>query len=832
MPTTSRTSQTAPVLPVLANRLLQCDWLTIAIVGQSRYLGVYVSGPRAPLIAWIGVTYLLGYSLWLAFGWGGPGVLVVVSDVGSLVAEALAVACVLLAIASTSGRQRMAWVALAAGLASWLVGDAIWAIYELRLDVEVPFPSLADVGYLLFYVFTLFVLVILPTGNAGATLARLFLDGLLLAVSLFALAWVSGLDAVIAAGGTDPFSFGLSFFYPLADLALFTMAGLMLLRAGPGQRLTISLLAAGIAAVAIADSVFLYLDANGTYLSGNFIDILWATGLALMAAAALVAARAPWRIVDPRDATHVAVWVPYVPLLVAVIPSVWYLFGGENTGPVLAALLLLTATVLVRQVLFVIENRRLLATVTDQALRDPLTSLANRVLFGDRLAHAVAMHARDGRDVAVLSLDLDDFKLVNDSLGHPAGDAVLLEVADRLRRSVRTGDTVARLGGDEFAVLLEGGVEPALTAAERILEVFDTEFVVDEQPIDVRPSAGLAELNRSVTAALTSEELLKQADVAMYSAKRTRTGGVATFTADMKLIDAEGVAPTCITGAEDARVGGMRLLSELRTAIDDGALSTVYQPKYHLATGRIIGVEALVRWPHPRLGELSPDQFLPMARQNGLMGALTQLVLHRAADDAVAWRELGFAVPFAINVFPPSLGNLRLASMIAGVMADRHLPFDHVTVEITEDLVLSNPDRAREVLIRLHDFGMQVAIDDFGSGYSALDYLCRLPIDELKLDKQLIAPISEDPRAAIIVRKVVELTRELGIVCVAEGVENAVIADLLSSYGCDVAQGFHFSPPVTADALPRMMSLQRPRVAERAATLAAATQYDEHLGQP
>jgi diguanylate cyclase len=786
-----------------------------------------VNRPRVPLIAWIGVTYLLGYAMWLAFGWGGPGVLSVVSDLGSLVVEALAFVCVVLAIGSTSGRQRVAWVAMAAGLASWFVGDAIWAIYELVLDVEVPFPSLADVGYLLFYVCTFIVLVMLPTGNAGATLARLFLDGQLLAVSLFALAWVSGLDDVVAAGGADPFSFGLALFYPLADLALFTMAALMLSRAGPGQRLTISLLATGIAAVAIADSVFLYLDANGTYLSGNVIDILWASGLMLMAAAALVAARAPWRVVDLREATHVAMWVPYVPLLVAVIPSLWYLLGGKDTGPVLAALLLLTATVLVRQALFVIENKRLLATVTVQALRDPLTSLANRVLFGDRLAHAVAMHARDGRDVAVLSLDLDDFKLVNDSLGHPAGDAVLIEAADRLRRSVRTGDTVARLGGDEFAVLLEGGTEPALAAAERILEAFDTEFVIDEQPIDVRPSAGLAELNRTVTAGLTSEELLMQAEVAMYSAKRMGTGGVTTFTADMKLVDADEIGETCSSGAQDARMSGMRLLSELRTAIADGALSAEYQPKYQLTTGRIIGVEALVRWPHPQLGKLMPDQFLPIARQNGLMGALTEQVLNRAADDAVVWHALGFAIPFAINVFPPSISKLSLASTVAGVMADRHLPFDHVTLEITEDLVLSNPERAREVLNRLHDFGIRVAIDDFGSGYSALDYLRQLPIDELKLDKQLIAPISEDPRAAVIVRKVVELTRELGIVCVAEGVENAATEDLLISYGCDVAQGFHFSPPVGADALPHMMSEHHPRIAERAATLAERAQCHE-----
>lgn len=802
------------------------------MVGQSRNLGVYVERPRIRLIVWIGAIYLLGYATWLMFGWGGPDVVTAVSDLGSLVAEAFAVSCVILAIASTSGRQRIAWVALAAALASWFVGDAIWTIYELGLDSEVPFPSSADLAYLSFYVCTLFVLVVLPTGNARVTVARLFLDGLLLAVSFFALAWVSGLDDVVAAGGTDPLSFALSLFYPLADVALFTMAALMLARAGPDQRVTISLLATGIAVVAIADSVYVYLSIDGTYLSGNYIDILWMAAVLLMAVAALVAARARWHVVDSHDTTRVAVWVPYVPLLVAVIPSVWYLFGGKDTGPVLAALLLLTTTVLVRQVLFVAENRRLLDTVTDQALRDPLTSLANRVLFGDRLAHAVAMHARDGRDVAVLALDLDDFKLINDSLGHPVGDAVLIEAAERLQRSVRTGDTVARLGGDQFAVLLEGGVEPAVTAAERILEAFDTEFSVGEQSIDVRPSAGLAELNRSVTTGLTSEELLKRANVALYSAKRTRTGGIATFSEDMKLVDTEEVEPPCSSRAHDARVGGMRLLSELRTAISDGELSAVYQPKYHMATGRIIGVEALVRWPHPRLGTLLPDQFLPIARQNGLMGALTELVLHRAADDAVEWHAMGFPIPFAINLFPPSLNDLSLASTVAGVMADHHLPFDHVTVEITEDLVLSDPERAREVLIRLHEFGIRVALDDFGSGYSALNYLIQLPIDELKLDMNLVAPIAVDPPAAIIVRKVIELTRELGMVCVAEGVENSATADLLISYGCEVAQGYYYSPPVTADALQRMLSGQRTPIAARTPTLAVPAQCDEPSIQP
>lgn len=771
-------------------------------------------------MAWVGVALFVGYALWLMFEWGGPKVIVWVSDLGSLVVEGFAIVCVVLAASASRGRQRLAWIALTAALSSWFIGDAIWAVYELGLGVAAPFPSPADVGYLFYYVCTIVVLVALPLGNARATTARLFLDGLLVAGSSFVLAWVAGLDKLVAAGGTDTFSFALSVFYPMADLVLFTMALLMLSRAGPGQRLTVSLLAAGIAVLAMADSIFVYLNADSSYLSGSIVDVFWAAGLMSMAAAALVAARdSPRDRVAPAEGTDgAAVWVPYAPLLIAVVPGVWYLLSGRASGPVVAAVLLLMMAVLVRQVLFVAENRRLLATVTDQALRDPLTSLANRALFHDRLSHAVAMTARDGRDVAVLSLDLDDFKLVNDTLGHPAGDAVLMEVADRLRGVARTGDTVARLGGDEFAVLLEGGAEPALVAAERILGVFDADFQVDDQPIDVRPSAGLAELRGSEPDPVTADELLKHADVAMYSAKRARAGGVATFTPDMRLVDsgdpASGRLPA---GSAAARLGGMRMLSQLRAAIADGTLSVEYQPKYQLATGRIVGVEALVRWPHPEWGLLLPDKFLPLARQNGLMGGLTDLVLHRAAGDAVAWHTLGFAVPFAINLSPPSLGEVGLASKIAGVMADRHLPFNHVTVEITEDLLLSNPVKVNEVLNRLREFGIRVAMDDFGSGYSALNYLRQLPIDELKLDKAIIAPISVQPRAAVIVRKMVEMARELDMACVAEGVEDAATAELLSGYGCDLAQGYHFSRPVAADALPRMLAVQNPRIEGRAA---------------
>ncbi|HZN83561.1 MAG TPA: bifunctional diguanylate cyclase/phosphodiesterase [Mycobacterium sp.] len=337
------------------------------------------------------------------------------------------------------------------------------------------------------------------------------------------------------------------------------------------------------------------------------------------------------------------------------------------------------------------------------------------------------LHQRDDQSVAVVSLDLNDFKSVNDSLGHPAGDALLVQVAQRLVDCVRTGDTVARLGGDEFAVLLEGRAHQSRLIAHRVVQAFDERFVVDGHDLLMRPSVGLAMV--TADAKISTDTLLKRADTAMYAAKRSRSGDVHTFTPEMHRPD-----------GNDCGGDGARLLDQLRSAIDNVDLTLVYQPKFDLRDGAIVGVEALVRWPHPELGMLGPDHFLPLVRRHGLIRSVTELVLAGALDDAADWRARGVEVPIAVNISAPSLGDLDLPGRIERALVDRDMSARSLTVEITEDLLVDNVDRTRTVLDDMRARGIRVAIDDFGSGYSALSYLRDLPIDEVKLDRQFITP--------------------------------------------------------------------------------------------
>jgi diguanylate cyclase (GGDEF)-like protein len=490
--------------------------------------------------------------------------------------------------------------------------------------------------------------------------------------------------------------------------------------------------------------------------------------------------------------------------VVAVGFAAWFIVGGgsESTPNMartvsclaFAVFTLVCAGVAARAA---VENRRLHLVVSDQAMRDPLTGLANRALFNDRLTHAMQMHLREHQPVAVLSLDLDDFKLVNDNLGHPAGDALLVLVAERILACVRTGDTVARVGGDEFAVLLEGRTEQSRLVAQKLMAAFDDLFLIDGHDLLLRPSIGLAVATADDTE-LSAQGLVRHADVAMHSAKRSRTGGVHTFDPEMHPLDPNAPTGAPMGGAGRTGSSTVRLLGQLRHAIDHAGLSLVYQPKFGLRDGELVGVEALVRWPHPERGLLGPDQFLPLVREHGLMRSVTDLVIGQALDDAARWQADGFRVPMAVNMFAPSLCDLSLPDRIQRSLDDRGLSPDVLTIEITEDLLLDNVDRTRTVLDSLRERGVRVAIDDFGSGYSALGYLCELPIDEIKLDRQFIAPILVDPRAAAVVRAVVDLAHELGMTTVAEGVENAATSAMLREYGCDVAQGFHYSMPLTA----------------------------------
>ncbi|GIJ57746.1 putative bifunctional diguanylate cyclase/phosphodiesterase [Virgisporangium aurantiacum] len=419
------------------------------------------------------------------------------------------------------------------------------------------------------------------------------------------------------------------------------------------------------------------------------------------------------------------------------------------------------------------------------ALHDPLTGLPNRILFHSHLDAALASAKQDGdHQVALMLMDLNGFKGVNDTLGHHAGDELLIEVGRRLRRIVGTGDVVARLGGDEFAIMLSTvrDVAGAQDVAAEVADALRRDFSLE---------AGLAAVSGSIGIVLgpmhgAGDHLMRRADAAMYRAKGAG-GGVAVY--DPGLDDAE---------AADR----MTLYGELRALLDAGdpqaRLTLHYQPQVHIADGVVTAVEALARWEHPQRGLLHPQEFLPIAESRGLEVPLTYHLLGAAVAQAARWNDEGRPFVVAVNVSPRCLLDDRFVARVCASVDDAGLPPHLLRLELTENSVMTEPERAVAALRVLHDRGIKVSIDDFGTGFSSLVQLKRLPVDELKIDRTFIMGLTHDSEDAVLVRSAIDLAHNLGLSVVAEGVEHGAALDLLRRFGCDYAQGFGLSHPVPA----------------------------------
>ncbi|HEY2197868.1 MAG TPA: bifunctional diguanylate cyclase/phosphodiesterase [Mycobacterium sp.] len=677
----------------------------------------------------------------------------------------------------------------------------------VRGSVVPLYPPAAMVGFLIFPLVACAALLVFPSGYPGVARFRMLLDGAIVGASLFVVAWVTLLRAVYPEAGVSRLDEFLSIACPIAGVVTVTVAILRLARANARWRQTMTVLTIGLTLIAAAGGAYVFSLARHSYLADSAWNLEWPAGLVLLGIAALnCPPGAPETLPAPTGpSAPISLWLPYIPLAVAGGLELAELRSSLASDPALAAAPWLVIAVLARQFMVVAENRRLAHSVSDQALRDPLTNLANRVLFRDRLEHAIQLYHRDQRSVAVLSMDIDDFKLINDNLGQAAGDALLGQAAQRLLSCVRSGDTVARLGGDEFAVLIEDAGENAHLIVYQIIEAFERPFSADGEVIFMRPSAGLAVAGLS-DPDLRASDLLKHADSALASARQLG-GGLQTFTTDNLVRDngAPGLSASEIHLSR-GRLVEVRLLSDLRQAISHRALTVLYQPKIDLQTTHVVGAEALARWPHPVFGMVLPQQFLPLVRQHGMMRTFTDLILDQALSDAAQWRRRGIAVPVAVNLFPPLVGDINLPGHIFEALERHELPGDSLIVEITEDLLLDDTERTRYVLEALRENSIQVALDDFGSGYSALTYLCKLPIDEVKVDYDLIGHVLTDPRAEAIVRAVIDLSHALNVTTVAEGVENAETAEWLRDRGCEVGQGILYSPPITGQAVMELLS--------------------------
>jgi diguanylate cyclase (GGDEF)-like protein/PAS domain S-box-containing protein len=428
----------------------------------------------------------------------------------------------------------------------------------------------------------------------------------------------------------------------------------------------------------------------------------------------------------------------------------------------------------------VTANRRLQEMLSHQAFHDPLTGLANQALFRDRVEHAAARIDRQGGRLAVLFVDVDDFKTINDSLGHASGDVLLRVVSERLRECVRSSDTVARLGGDEFAILVEDAVEgDAEVVADRIIEAVHRPITVAEREVVVSASVGIA----FGTAGANPDELLRNADLAMYTAK--------------------GSGKDCHQSYEPAMFHAalerLEVEASLRGAGARGELVVHYQPVVDMVSGDLTGFEALVRWNHPERGLLQPGSFIPFAEQSGLIGEIGAYVLDRACHDLAAWTAglaAGAELPtVSVNVSPNQLTEPDLARRVRATLERHGLAPDQLCLEITEGALMSDPLAAIDALVSLREIGLRLAVDDFGTGYSSLAYLQRFPIDILKIDRSFVSDLSAAPESPM-VAAIVQLALTLGLTPLAEGIETPEQSALLLSYGCRLAQGYLYGKPV------------------------------------
>jgi diguanylate cyclase (GGDEF)-like protein/PAS domain S-box-containing protein len=441
------------------------------------------------------------------------------------------------------------------------------------------------------------------------------------------------------------------------------------------------------------------------------------------------------------------------------------------------------------------ERKQLERALTRQAFTDQLTGLPNRALLQDRTQQALRMAGRQGLTAALLLLDLDRFKEVNDTLGHHHGDLLLQQVAERVHGSLRSSDTVARLGGDEFAVLLPqvAGVQEATVVADKLSAAIEAPFTVNGLTLDVDASIGVAVYPDH---AGDANQLLQRADVAMYAAKATHAG----YTVYDPTLDQHN----------PRRLG---LLGQLRRALAAGELVVHYQPKADVRSARILGVEALVRWQHPEHGLLGPGEFVPLAETTGLIRPLTSYVLDAALRQCRTWLDAGHELSVAVNLSTRCLLDLTLPDQIIGLLEETAMAPERLVLEITESAIMTDPTRALEILNRLHTLGVQLAIDDFGTGYSSMAYLKSLPVDELKVDRSFVKHLRDNPSDAVIVRSTVDLGHNLGLRVVAEGVEDEATWQELANLGCDSVQGYFLARPMPEAELVAWLATQPKPVA-------------------
>jgi len=699
------------------------------------------------------------------------------------------VAGVVAARALRSTTHRRAWTLFALGLGLYGAGNLVWAFW-LEHVKHPPIPSICDGLWLTLYPLSYagIVGVARVRGQRQAP-ANLWLDGLIAGAGLAAIGAALVFHSVLASTSGGSIAVATELAYPVGDLLLAALVvGVLALR---GWRLdyTWGLLTAGFLVLALADCLYAVQVAQGNSVPSSAANLFYMLGVILLAFAA-------WQVEPATHAQPVARWsvllLPAGFTLGALGLLVYDHF--HRLDPFALGLAILTLLAAIVRMALAFRDVRSLAEARRQASTDDLTLLPNRRMFMDRTQDAIAAARIVDDHCAVLMLDLDNFKELNDTLGHDAGDLLLRRVGPRLKRVLRSTDTVARLGGDEFGILLDPlpDVEAAARVAAKLLHALAEPFPVQGLKLRLMAGIGIAAFPEH---GRDADELLRRAEITMYQAKAARTG-YAFY------------APERDTNSRHRLI----LAGELAVALEEGRIEVYFQPKAEARTRRVVGAEALVRWRRADGSLALPADFIPAAEQAGLARALTRHVLRQALEQLQRWRAQGHDLHIAVNSTVADLLDNDFPDEVARALDERGLPPETLVLEVTESSIISDPARIGNVLGQLGELGIDLSLDDFGTGYSSLSHLRAFPVREVKVDRSFVSWMCSDQTDAAIVFATIQLAHKLGMRVVAEGVEDENTWQALSDLGCELIQGFALGRPVPAAELEGLLAARAKRL--------------------
>jgi diguanylate cyclase len=680
--------------------------------------------------------------------------------------------CAWRAISRRTGRW--GWGALATGLLFFTLGSVLWTGWVQYFKPVPPYPSIADASFLAFFVMAFLGIGLLVRDTVPRTSKTIWVDSLIAALGVAALEAVFVIAPIMSANKGTFGTVATTIAYPIGDLVLVTMVVAVFAVRGWRPGLMWWTLGAGLVVFAAADSVYVTRVVDNTYVTGTPLDSVWLIGAFLMVVAAWQGVRGDIKaspMIQPPNLVPMLFLLSSLGIVVYATahPGLWL-------GVTLATATLVAA---IARSTYAFRQLRALADSKREARTDELTGLPNRRLFFERLVACLEPIPEPHR-LAVLMIDLDRFKEINDSLGHHVGDDVLRQLGPRLTAAVGSAGTVARLGGDEFGLVLSPLIDStaATDVAERVRETLRQPFQLEGMSLRVDASIGIALAPDHGT---TPETVLQKADVAMFAAKRAH-------------------APWQIYSSEHDQNtrDRLELMEDLRDALRRHEVVVYYQPILDLSSGRVMGAEALARWQHPSRGLLAPAVFLGLVADAGLMGPFTMDVLDQAFRQQGRWAEMGRDLGVSVNISAISLRDDDLPEKIGELISLRAVDPARITLEITEDCFIADPEQALLILERLRALGVELSIDDFGTGFSSLTYIRRLPVSELKLDRTFLTGAPRDKRAVAVIRSTVELAHSLGLRIVAEGIENLDALALVDDLGCDAAQGYLMGRPVPA----------------------------------